>query len=99
MKRYLPTTVKLWASAGLLVVMAILIFGKSHLWIGVAGAIYATICTLLLWVMAESTSEVDAFGRPITVEDRFDQLERLKRRDMITADEYAAKRKQILKDL
>jgi hypothetical protein len=34
-----------------------------------------------------------------SVEDRFDELERLKRRDMITSEEYAAKRQEILKDL
>jgi len=34
-----------------------------------------------------------------TVEDRLDELERLKRRDMVTPEEYAAKRQDILKDL
>jgi hypothetical protein len=34
-----------------------------------------------------------------SAEDRFDELERLKRRDMVTAEEYAAKRQDILKDL
>jgi uncharacterized protein YwgA len=33
------------------------------------------------------------------VEDRLDDLERLKRRDMVTPEEYAAKRQEILKDL
>jgi hypothetical protein len=32
-------------------------------------------------------------------EDRLDELERLKRRDMVTPEEYAAKRQEILKDL
>jgi hypothetical protein len=32
-------------------------------------------------------------------EDRLDELERLKRRDMVTAEEYAAKRQEILKSL
>ena len=32
-------------------------------------------------------------------EDRLDELERLKRRDMVTAEEYVAKRREILKDL
>jgi hypothetical protein len=32
-------------------------------------------------------------------EDRFDELERLKRRDLVTPEEYAAKRQEILKDL
>ncbi len=34
-----------------------------------------------------------------TVEDRLDELERLKRRDLVTPEEYAAKRQDILKDL
>ena len=34
-----------------------------------------------------------------SVEDRLDELERLKRRDMVTPEEYAAKRQDILKDL
>jgi len=42
-------------------------------------------------------------SRPISssksVEDRLDELERLKRRDMVTPEEYAIKRQDILKDL
>jgi hypothetical protein len=34
-----------------------------------------------------------------SAEDRLDELERLKRRDMVTPEEYAAKRQEILKDL
>jgi hypothetical protein len=34
-----------------------------------------------------------------TVEDRLDILERLKRREMVTPEEYTAKRQEILKDL
>ena len=34
-----------------------------------------------------------------SVEDRLDELERLKRRDMVTPEEYTAKRQEILKDL
>ncbi len=34
-----------------------------------------------------------------TAEDRLDELERLKRRDMVSPEEYAAKRQEILKDL
>jgi hypothetical protein len=33
------------------------------------------------------------------IEDRLEELERLKRRDMVTPEEYAAKRQEILKDL
>ena len=38
-------------------------------------------------------------GASPSVEDRLDELERLKRRDMVTPEEYAAKRQEILKDL
>jgi hypothetical protein len=34
-----------------------------------------------------------------SAEDRLDELERLKRRDMVTQEEYATKRQEILKDL
>jgi hypothetical protein len=34
-----------------------------------------------------------------STEDRLDELERLKRREMVTPEEYAAKRQEILKDL
>jgi hypothetical protein len=36
---------------------------------------------------------------PRSIEDRLDELERLKRRDMVTPEEYAVKRQEILKDL
>lgn len=35
----------------------------------------------------------------VSVEDRLDELELLKRRDLITSEEYAAKRQEILQDL
>jgi hypothetical protein len=34
-----------------------------------------------------------------SIEDRLDELERLKRRDLVTPEEYAAKRLEILRDL
>jgi hypothetical protein len=37
--------------------------------------------------------------RLASIEDRLDELERLKRRDLVTPEEYAAKRQEILKDL
>jgi len=45
--------------------------------------------------------EIDsaAAGKEQRTEDRLDELERLKRRDMITPEEYATKRQEILKDL
>jgi hypothetical protein len=41
----------------------------------------------------------EAPSRLQKAEDRLDELERLKRRDMVTPEEYAAKRQEILKDL
>ena len=46
-----------------------------------------------------SNSPHAEFAWQKSVEDRLDELERLKRRDMVTPDEYAAKRQEILKDL
>ena len=37
--------------------------------------------------------------RALPIEDRLDELERLKRRDLVTPEEYAAKRAEILKEL
>ncbi|MCE0522177.1 MAG: hypothetical protein LV480_04630 [Methylacidiphilales bacterium] len=45
-------------------------------------------------------NQVESLGaRWRSVEDRLDELERLKRRDMVTPEEYTAKRQEILKDL
>jgi hypothetical protein len=46
-----------------------------------------------------SNSSHAEFAWQKSVEDRLDELERLKRRDMVTPEEYAAKRQEILKDL
>ena len=45
--------------------------------------------------------EVDSSSAEKTqrTEDRLDELDRLKRRNMVTSEEYAAKRQEILKDL
>ncbi len=44
-------------------------------------------------------AETSASDKAQSTEDRLDELERLKRRDMVTPEEYAAKRQEILKDL
>jgi hypothetical protein len=44
-------------------------------------------------------AETSLSDKELTSEDRLDELERLKRRDMVTPDEYAAKRQDILRDL
>jgi hypothetical protein len=59
----------------------------------VGGAINVVIC----WRRAAKADST--LLNPATVEDRLDELERLKRRDMVTPEEYAAKRQDILKDL
>ncbi len=43
--------------------------------------------------------DLSSQAQPSSAEDRLDELERLKRRDMVTAEEYAAKRLEILKSL
>jgi hypothetical protein len=65
-----------------------------------------------IWVMRSQTKALgetfrnketsglsDVYRNRRSVEDRLDDLERLKRRDMVTPEEYAAKRQEILKDL
>jgi len=48
---------------------------------------------------APAVSSVPEIEIRRSVEDRLDELERLKRRDMVTTEEYASKRQDILKDL
>jgi hypothetical protein len=48
---------------------------------------------------ATSDSRPTSEPRRKAVEDRLDELERLKRRDMVSPEEYATKRQEILKDL
>jgi hypothetical protein len=54
---------------------------------------------LLCAPQGQSISREDHSLKVRSVEDRLDELERLKRRDMVTPEEYAAKRQEILKDL
>jgi hypothetical protein len=54
---------------------------------------------LIVWWIIVFLSRLTAKPAKSTVEDRLDELERLKRRDMVTPEEYAAKRQDILKDL
>ncbi len=96
----------------MLVVIGIIICGKGAFWIATAAMIYAAISMALLWAIPVADAEEEARKyaewlvqienqrltfRP--VEDRLDELERLKRRDMVAPEEYAAKRQEILKDL
>jgi len=69
-------------------------------------SIAAGLAYWLLRSIAETRSKIDVLIEDGThrnnirdVEDRLDELERLKRRDLITPEEYAAKRQEILKDL
>ncbi len=48
------------------------------------------------WTLPDPHEEGTTSAR---VEDRLDELELLKRRDMVTPEEYTAKRQEILKDL
>jgi len=60
--------------------------------IGFVGLVIAVIARI-------SNDPKTEFAWQKSVEDRLDELERLKRRDMVTPEEYAAKRQEILKDL
>jgi hypothetical protein len=88
--------------------MAFFILGKlgmksdSSTWVNLLP--YLLICAVILiaqfWF---SEAIVKRFAPPqprlSSVEDRLDELDRLKRRDLVTPEEYAAKRQEILKDL
>ena len=54
-----------------------------------------------IWDASQHVDLLQAASTPKerSVEDRLDELERLKRRDMVTSEEYAVKRQEILKDL
>ena len=58
------------------------------------------ISVAILWAIVEYVvHRVGAKSAKDSVESRLDELERLKRREMVTPEEYAAKRQEILKDL
>ena len=54
-----------------------------------------------IWDACQQVDLLQAASTPKkrSAEDRLDELERLKRRDLVTPEEYAAKRQEILKDL
>jgi hypothetical protein len=63
---------------------------------------YAACCLKLARLEAEElrkANQSSLWNQRRSVEDRLDELERLKRRDLVTPEEYAAKRQEILKDL
>ena len=65
-----------------------------------AGAVAYWFARRILEVlMTNATHSTDEEHRRGSVEVRLDELELLKRRDMVTPEEYAAKRQEILKDL
>ena len=58
------------------------------------------ILILILWaVISYIARQIAPKPERTSVENRLDELERLKRRDMVTPEEYATKRQEILKDL
>ena len=65
----------------------------------VAGGVYALFRASQLFRQAQFLDRAKGGEEKSPVEDRLDELERLKRRDMVTPEEYAAKRQEILKDL
>jgi hypothetical protein len=73
---------------GIFVALALSVGAGIYLVVGGLRRVRAA-CVIPKEVMTDSRS----------IEDRLDELERLKRRDMVTPEEYAAKRQEILKDL
>ncbi len=88
---------------GVLGVCAVMLHSKTGTIILVnliPAILFMGVPALIVWgVIVYATNRVG--GKPVkdTVEDRLDELERLKRRDMVTAEEYALKRQDILNDL
>jgi hypothetical protein len=65
--------------------------------VGPIGIAAAALNVAISWRRA--TKADSALIARASVEDRLDELERLKRRDMVTPEEYTAKWQEILKDL
>jgi len=89
---------KLWETLGIATAVVLTIFLKDWRWIVAVWIVY--VCVANFWEDSqESLADEDKTQNKRTAEDRLDELERLKRRDMVTPEEYAAKRQEILKDL
>ena len=111
MKHALQFTQRTLTNGGVALVIGLALFGHAPLWIAAVAISYIAVKMALTWALAPTEKElVDKdrawlseinrdYARLRSVEDRLDELERLKRRDMITPEEYAAKRQEILKDL
>ena len=82
--------------------IVLLAFSGQWFWLALAGYIIG-IRLVRDWHWSRLRNDWRRWSsRPVvirTTEDRLDELERLKRRDMVTPEEYAAKRQEILKDL
>jgi hypothetical protein len=68
---------------------------EIDIWIGIPVIILAI--SFFVFQMVAGRSRLSSLPR--SVEDRLDELERLNRREMVTPEEYAAKRQEILNDL
>jgi hypothetical protein len=64
----------------------------------VASASFIILSAHQMRLALKAPDKTESSAKP-TVESRLDELERLKRREMVTPEEYAAKRQEILKDL
>ena len=80
-----------WAFPTVALPLIIMFFPMILVWLAGAVILFAIITTAIRYSGIKSDR--------ISVEDRLDELERLKCRDMVTPEEYAAKRQEILKDL
>jgi hypothetical protein len=111
MLQTLQTAQKVWRYGGMFLFVA-LTMDRGIVWMGIGAAIYALVYGALIYATPVPSVEEEAhknsewlslidrdYKKVRSVEDRLDELERLKRRDMVTPEEYAAKRQEILKDL
>jgi hypothetical protein len=111
MTRTTPTILKIWRYGGMFLFVA-LTMDRGIIWMGIGAAIYALVYGALIYAIPAPSAEDEArknvewfalidqdYKKVRSIEDHLDELERLKRRDMVTPEEYTAKRQEILKDL
>jgi len=77
-----------WGVSGIVLFLFLLAVGSGY-----------TLHHLIRLCVGEEPASGADMAESRSVEDRLDELERLKRREMVTPEEYAAKRQEILKDL
>jgi hypothetical protein len=74
---------------------------EVHFWATIASLLFGLCLGLAIWQVIYASGKLRSLATKSNqnTEDRLDELERLKRRGLVTTEEYAAKRQEILKDL